>query len=69
MEGEFMQVYRERYEQQHMLGRFGRPDEIAAAAAFLASTDASFVTGHTLMVDGGFTAGTRVGIADLLGLV
>lgn len=36
--------------------RFGRADEIAAAAAFLASDDASFVTGATLAVDGGMTA-------------
>jgi NAD(P)-dependent dehydrogenase (short-subunit alcohol dehydrogenase family) len=36
------------------LGRLGRPDEIAAAIAFLASDDASFITGTTLYVDGGF---------------
>ncbi len=36
--------------------RFGRPDEIAAAAVFLASDDASFVTGSTLVVDGGMSA-------------
>ena len=35
--------------------RFGRPEEIAAMAAFLASDDASFTTGHTLVADGGFT--------------
>lgn len=35
--------------------RFGRPEEIAAMAAFLASDESSFTTGHTLAADGGFT--------------
>lgn len=50
----------------HMLGRLGEPAEVAAAAAFLASDDASFVTGHALVVDGGFSAGHRFGFVDAL---
>ncbi|OMF26520.1 hypothetical protein BK133_20410 [Paenibacillus sp. FSL H8-0548] len=40
----------------HILGRQGVPSEVASAAAFLASDDASFITGSDLLVDGGFTA-------------
>jgi NAD(P)-dependent dehydrogenase (short-subunit alcohol dehydrogenase family) len=41
---------------KHLLGRLGRPEEIADAAVFLASDSASFVTGSDLLVDGGYTA-------------
>jgi NAD(P)-dependent dehydrogenase (short-subunit alcohol dehydrogenase family) len=61
-----MAEYRERYRVEHKLDRFGRPEEVAAATLFLASDDASFVTGHALVVDGGFTAGMRSGLSDLL---
>lgn len=37
------------------LARWGRPEEIAAVAAFLASAESSFVTGHTYAADGGYT--------------
>lgn len=41
----------------HALKRLAQPSEIAAAAVFLASDEAAFVTGSTLVVDGGYTAG------------
>ncbi len=37
------------------LKRYGKPQEIAALAAFLASDDASYITGATIDIDGGFS--------------
>ena len=49
------------------LKRVGKPEEIAAAALFLASDQASFVTGTNLIVDGGLTAGLKRMGAELVG--
>ena len=50
------QAYREMAASQ-AVGRMGRPDEIAAAAEYLASDDAGFITGSALIIDGGLSAG------------
>jgi NAD(P)-dependent dehydrogenase (short-subunit alcohol dehydrogenase family) len=46
----------EQMEAMHPLGRLGEPEEVAKAIAFLASDDASFITGAILPVDGGYLA-------------
>ena len=50
------QAYRDMAASQ-AVGRMGRPDEIAAAAEYLASADAAFITGSALIIDGGLSAG------------
>ena len=49
-------AYREMASTQ-AIGRMGRPEEIAAAALYLASDEAAFVTGSALLIDGGWSAG------------
>lgn len=51
---EDLQIQHE-YEQLHPMARLGQPDEIATAVVFLSSPAASFITGHTLPVDGGYS--------------
>jgi NAD(P)-dependent dehydrogenase (short-subunit alcohol dehydrogenase family) len=53
---------------EHKLRRLGRPSEIASAALFFLSSDASFVSGAALPVDGGYTAGRDHGVTEMLGL-
>jgi NAD(P)-dependent dehydrogenase (short-subunit alcohol dehydrogenase family) len=41
---------------RHPIGRFGKPEEVARTVLFLASEESSFITGSSVMVDGGYTA-------------
>ena len=49
-------AYIEEIQKQHPMGRLGEPNEVARAIAFLASDEASFITGAILPVDGGYLA-------------
>ncbi|XP_058449772.1 3-oxoacyl-[acyl-carrier-protein] reductase FabG-like [Malaya genurostris] len=53
MDEKAYEVFLEKCKQTHALGRPGEPEEVAATIAFLASDEASFITGVTLNVDGG----------------
>jgi dihydroanticapsin dehydrogenase len=53
---EMDEEYRRHLESIHPVGRIGRPEDVATVVAFLASDDAAFVTGVSLLVDGGRSA-------------
>jgi NAD(P)-dependent dehydrogenase (short-subunit alcohol dehydrogenase family) len=60
-----LQSVRDQMRSWHAMDRLGRPEEVANCALFLVSDEASFVTGHALVVDGGWTAGRRVDVNAL----
>jgi len=57
---ESLKDLKKRIESAHLMRRFGKPVEIANGILFLASDEASFVTGQALVIDGGWTAGNTI---------
>jgi NAD(P)-dependent dehydrogenase (short-subunit alcohol dehydrogenase family) len=62
LKDESLKAVKQQMESAHLMDRFGEAIEIANAILFLASDEASFVTGHPLVVDGGWTAGTLLSL-------
>jgi NAD(P)-dependent dehydrogenase (short-subunit alcohol dehydrogenase family) len=58
-DAEVAKAVEEQYAQLTALNRIGRPEEAAEAALWLCSDAASYVTGHTMIVDGGMTSSFR----------
>jgi len=59
-EGISLQQLRARHKGYGLLGKPGEPEEVAAAVYFMASKDASFITGQYLMVDGGYSISAKI---------
>ena len=57
----------EKLKSWYPVGRVGKPEDIAAAVAFLSADEAGFVNGASLAVDGGLTAGSFKMIKDMIG--
>ena len=57
---ESLKELKERLTRAHLMQRLGKPEEIANGILFLASDEASFVSGHSLVIDGGWTAGNII---------
>lgn len=55
------------FEQQYPVGRTGVPDDIASGIAFLCSDEASFITGHPLVIDGGLSIQLQEDLGVVLG--
>ena len=53
--GEDSEAVKKRMARQYPLGRLGEPDDVAKPAVFLLSDDASWITGHGLVIDGGYS--------------
>jgi NAD(P)-dependent dehydrogenase (short-subunit alcohol dehydrogenase family) len=53
------EVMTAKFKSAHHMNRFGDPDEVAKAVVWLCSDEASYITGHTLMIDGGAVAGVN----------
>lgn len=56
------------WQREIKLGRIGTAKEIAGTAYFLASEDSSYITGQSIVVDGGYTTGHSHGLVELMGL-
>jgi NAD(P)-dependent dehydrogenase (short-subunit alcohol dehydrogenase family) len=53
--GDDPEAVKARMAKQYPLGRLGEPDDVAGPAVFLLSDDASWITGHGLVIDGGYS--------------